>query len=103
MTDINIVFSRELLKRISADVRKHMVRKAIRRDCNNPRAARAYMTPMKDAWVWHFHRDHWEFHGPDGFYWHGSADNAYDARAHGWSAWLRKEGAEGYEFRNEAA
>ena len=54
------------------------------------------MKPMKDAWVWHFHKDHWEFHGPDGFYWHGSADNAYEARAKGWSAWLRKQGADGY-------
>jgi hypothetical protein len=26
--------------------------------------------------------------GPNNFTWHGSADNAYDARAQGWSAWL---------------
>lgn len=43
------------------------------------------------AWTSHVGRDHWEFHGPDGFYWHGRADNAIDARAKGWSAWLQKE------------
>ena len=43
---------------------------------------------MKDAWVWHAGRDHWEFHGPDKFYWHGSAGNAYEARYKGWSAWI---------------
>lgn len=42
----------------------------------------------KDAWVWRFMRQHWEFHGPDNFYWHGSACSAYEARAKGWSAWL---------------
>lgn len=41
----------------------------------------------KDVWVYKFMDDHWEFHGPNGFYWHGSADNAYDARAKGWQAW----------------
>ncbi len=48
----------------------------------------------KDAWVWRFRRDHWEFHGPDDFVWHGSADNAYDARYKGWMAWLRSKGVE---------
>jgi hypothetical protein len=43
---------------------------------------------VKDAWVWCAGRDHWEFHGPDGFFWHGNASNAYDARYKGWSAWL---------------
>lgn len=42
----------------------------------------------KDAWVWNVGRDHWEFHGPDNFYWHGNAGNAYEARYHGWSDWL---------------
>lgn len=45
---------------------------------------------IKAAWVYHFDRDSWEFHGPDKFYWHGSADNAFDARANGWQAWLDK-------------
>jgi hypothetical protein len=49
----------------------------------------------KDAWVWHFHADHWEFHGPDEFYWYGRATNAYDARSQGWNAWL--EAAEAKE------
>lgn len=45
---------------------------------------------MKDAWVWNAGHGRWEFHGPDGFYWHGRAANAYDARWKGWSAWLDK-------------
>lgn len=47
-----------------------------------------------DFWVYDLGRDHWEFHGPDEFYWHGSAGNAYDARYHGWMAWLRSKGVE---------
>jgi hypothetical protein len=43
---------------------------------------------LKDAWVWHAGRGHWEFHGPDKFYWHGHAANAYEARFKGWSAWI---------------
>lgn len=43
------------------------------------------------AWTYHVDRNHWEFHGPDEFYWHGRADNAADARAHGWNAWLREK------------
>jgi hypothetical protein len=45
---------------------------------------------MKDAWVWHDGHRHWEFHGPNKFYWYGRADNAYDARFKGWSAFLEK-------------
>lgn len=72
MTDIDIMFSRTLLAQILPALRK--VGKRV----------------TKDAWVYHFHRDHWEFHGPDKFYWHGSASNAYEARYKGWSAWLEK-------------
>jgi len=32
--------------------------------------------------------DSGEFHGPDGFYWHGSTCCAYDARQQGISAWI---------------
>jgi hypothetical protein len=46
----------------------------------------------KDAWVWCAGRDHWEFHGPENYYWHGSAGNAFDARYKGWMAWLRSKG-----------
>lgn len=47
---------------------------------------------MKAAWVWHAGRDLWEFHGPDKFYWHGRAANAYGARYAGWMAYLRSKG-----------
>lgn len=49
---------------------------------------------LRDAWVWHAGRNHWEFHYAQGgpFYWHGSAGNAYEARYKGWMAWLDKNG-----------
>jgi hypothetical protein len=74
MTDINISFSRELLRLVQRDVKSFAPNVKVR----------------KDAWVWCAGRDHWEFHGPDGYYWHGNADNAYEARANGWRAWLCK-------------
>ena len=52
---------------------------------------------LRSAWVWHAGRDLWEFHGPDEFYWHGRASNAYDARYRGWMAWLRSKGIEEQE------
>jgi hypothetical protein len=74
MSCINISFCRALLSAVHRDV------KAFAPEINL----------QKDAWVWCAGRDHWEFHGPkNDFYWHGGADNAYDARAKGWSAWLR--------------
>lgn len=72
MADIDITFSRALLAQIVPTVRKVDKR------------------PLKDAWVWHAGRDSWEFHGPDRFYWHGRAGNAYEARYKGWCAWLKK-------------
>lgn len=57
-----------------------------------PALKRAGRKMFKDAWVYHFHRDHWEFHGPNDFYWHGSAGTAYEARYKGWSSWLEKNG-----------
>jgi hypothetical protein len=74
MTDINIDFCRTLLAQIKPDLK------------------RAKRKMFKDAWVYHFRRDHWEFHGPDNFYWNGSAGNAYEARYKGWMAWLEQQG-----------
>lgn len=71
MADIDVLFGRALLAQAIP-----LVRKAGKR-------------VNKDAWVWHFQRDHWEFHGPDEFYWHGSAGNAYEARYKGWMSWLK--------------
>lgn len=70
MANIDISFCRALLAQIIPAVRQ------------------AGKRPNKDAWVWCVGRDHWEFHGPNDFYWHGSAGNAYEARYKGWSAWL---------------
>jgi hypothetical protein len=74
MSNINVSFSREILAMVQQDVR----------------AFAPHIKVRKDAWVWKAGRDHWEFHGPDGYYWHGGADNAYEARANGWRAWLVK-------------
>jgi len=46
----------------------------------------------EDAWVWKAGRDHWEFHGPQDYYWHGRASNAFEARYAGWMAWLKSKG-----------
>lgn len=75
---IDITFSRLLLGETHKDVRKlapHL---------------RGHL--MRAAWVWRAGRDHWEFHGPDQYYWHGSASNSYEARTKGWNAWLRHKG-----------
>lgn len=69
--NINVTFCRSMLALVMADV-KPLTTPAER----------------KDAWVYRCMRNHWEFHGPDSFYWHGSADNAYDARQKGWSRWF---------------
>ncbi len=76
MTDINIDFCRSMLGKAHELVKLHYPEVNLR----------------KDAWVYHYGRDHWEFHGPDKFYWNGDAGNAYDARYHGWMAWLKSKG-----------
>lgn len=54
-----------------------------------------HIRTTRDAWVINAgFRDHWEFHAEDRagtYYWHGHADNAYDARYKGWSAWRERE------------
>lgn len=73
MSDINVTFCRVLLRNVMDDIKK----------VTSP-------AERKAAWVYHFFAQDWEFHGPDGFYWHGHADNAYHAKAQGWSAWWSK-------------
>jgi hypothetical protein len=85
VSDINTAFCRSLLSLVLQDIRKVTTTQE-----------------RKDAWVINVGRDHWEFHGPalqpnplrdhsrpaiSPYYWHGSADNAADARAKGWSKW----------------
>lgn len=79
MADINLAFCRSLLSSAHGLVKLHFPE----------------INLVKDAWVWRFMRDHWEFHGPDKFYWNGSAYNAYEARYKGWMAWLRSRGVDG--------
>ncbi len=47
--------------------------------------------PMRDAWVIKSGFGQWEFHGPDKFYTHFRAEDAYHARAKGWEAWLARK------------
>jgi hypothetical protein len=53
------------------------------------RAAGLPQDKIKSAWVWKTFNQ-WEFHFGD-FYWWGKAENAYDARDKGWSAWLAQQ------------
>jgi len=71
-------FCRKLMVEIMVDVRKHTT--AVERS---------------KAWAWDDGRNY-EFHGPDGFFWHGQACCRWAARAQGWSAYLEKLGVEGY-------
>lgn len=83
MQDINIIFCRKLLELVHVDVRKHYLTVK----CENIGVRKL----LQLAWVWKDGRDCWEFHGPGNYYWHGRADNAYDARAKGWNAWLEHQ------------
>ena len=73
---VNTAFSRELLKRVLDDVRAYRTSTGDR-----------FAFKITDAWVYKLGTDHWEFHFGK-LCWHGSADNGYEARAKGWSAWL---------------
>lgn len=77
MASVDVAFGRAHLALVLEDVRRHYPG-----------------IQVNLAWVYHFGRDHWEFHGPDNFYWHGRAGGAYDARAKGWAAYLRHMGKE---------
>lgn len=77
MTDINIAFSRALLSEAHKLVKLRSPQLDLR----------------SAAWVYHFGRQSWEFHGPNGFYWSGRASNAYEARYKGWMAWLERDRA----------
>jgi hypothetical protein len=76
MQTVDIAFCRHLLGQGLADLKKFA----------------PHIRPMKDGWVWSAGRDHWEFHGPGEYYWHGRAGNAYEARYKGWMAWLKAQG-----------
>ena len=69
-------FCRCLLKGVMEDVRKAVPAEAIKK-------AWGYRLKM-------FSKDHMEFHGPDGFYWHGQGCCVWYAKAQGWQAYLRK-------------
>jgi hypothetical protein len=81
--DVNLAMTRTMLADSIARVRKHFPNVVIR-----------------SAYVMHFQRDQYEFHGPRGVqgeakpYYNGSisAYNKYEARAKGWDAWLLSKG-----------
>jgi len=65
---INMAFSRELLKQVLDEIR------AYRKSTDD-----RFAFKLTDAWVHRVGTDHWEFHFGE-FYWHGSADGAFEAR-----------------------
>ena len=80
MTNMDIIFSRELLKNVLKTVSKHTT-----------------VNQRKSVWTYHFGRDDWEAQstGKDSVKpnrWYGSASNAYEARANFWMQWLDKKG-----------
>ena len=77
-------YTRSMLASITPDVRQHVAG-----------------VKLRDAWVYRVGKGHWEFHFRE-FYWHGSADDAFEARFKGWDAYLRKIGAPGYEIEGSA-
>lgn len=77
--DANLIYCRAVLKSTIQDVRRF-----------------APTVNTWVAWVNNFQRDQWEFHFQT-FYWHGRADNAYEARSAGWQAWLKKQGCPEYQ------
>jgi hypothetical protein len=81
MRKANLAFCRLLLRDVLADVKRAFPDLDVRSSA---------------ICVWRFRslRDTWEFHGPGGFHWEGTATNAYEARANGWSAYLKSKGAE---------
>lgn len=77
MQSLDATFSQRMLVGIHKLVRKHFPRVLVK---------------SPEIWTYNLGRDHWEFHGPDKFYWHGSAGGAYDCRCQGWMAWLKAKG-----------
>jgi hypothetical protein len=75
MIDVDVIFTRSLLSQANKLVKQHFP-----------------TVDLRDAWVWRSGRQTFEFHGPNDFYWHGRAHNAYEARYHGWMAWLAHKG-----------
>jgi hypothetical protein len=78
-------YTRPLLKVIMEDVREHVKPEDI-----------------KAAWPFKVGKGHFEFHGSQKFYWHGSAADLWEARANGWAAYLRKLNIPGYRYREES-
>ena len=78
MTSINTAFGRALLVQAHDLLRKYF-----------PQMKNIHMC----GWTYKISDGHFEFHYKD-FYWHGNAGNAYEARYHGWLAWMKKQGIE---------
>lgn len=81
MADPNLAFCRELCKLIAPQVRAAAKERGLK--CNDASIRRAGSADSRQ----------WEFHFGD-FYSHFRADNAFEARYEGWSAWMRSQGLE---------
>jgi hypothetical protein len=79
MIDINIGEGRALLQTTLKDVREVLTSTRVKEE-------RIYRIKTETGMKL------FEFIGPGGFWWSGRADNAYEARAKGWDAWLTARG-----------
>lgn len=73
-------FCRLLLKEVMEDVRQETTARQ-----------------RKSVWTWKTGNQH-EFHGPDGFYWHGKTCCKWAASSAGWNAWLRDKELNGWSL-----
>lgn len=48
------------------------------------------------AWTYKLGKRDYEFHGPKDYYWANKGANAYDARYHGWTGYLRMHQPDDY-------
>ncbi len=73
----NLSDSRNILKETHALVKKYF----------------PHINVVSDGWV-HYYKPqrYWEFRGPNKFRWYGQAENGYDAKRQGWTAYLKSKG-----------
>lgn len=74
--DINVMFCRRILSAVKTDVKK------FDKTVNFKEPKHYIESPNTNGGI------RWAYMNYRGFHWEGYADNAYDAMAQGWQAWL---------------
>jgi len=85
MSDVNLAFCRRLLSTTFAEV-KAFEPKAMARDAGAMR-----LVTFRNTWFFQLPAMPF-YRSKTAFSWTGRADNAFHAKAQGWSAWLEKYG-----------